>query len=69
MTDAAIQLRLLGFELPNVIARLADKRERIRWNVRAVDRLVGEYNEVLGRMDASAVSALRSLSVADSLNP
>lgn len=60
MTDAALQLRLLGFELPDVVACLVDKRERIRWNVRAVDRLVGEYNGVLDRMDGSAVSELRT---------
>jgi len=59
VTDAALQLRLLGFVLPDVIACLADKRERIRWNVRAVGRLAGEYNGALSRMDGSAVSGAR----------
>lgn len=59
VTDTAIQLRLLGFELPTVIGCLIDKREQIRLNVKAIDELVKDYNEALNKMDDSVVSKFR----------
>lgn len=59
VTDTALQLHYLDYNLPENIMTLILRQNQITNNVIQIDELVKMYNEIINKMDDPVVSIIK----------